>query len=302
MNSLIFKRVELMSRRVPRPVRPLLYAVGGVLWLLGPPLAFLALMTMASLATWGIAWVVYDYKGRPQNYEWRAQRNLAAQVANVLQPQRTNRVYFLGLPLDLPEDRFLQTLQQRYRWESVGEGAMQLNEKVGMTYSINERDVVTRAQVTSEGIDEQQIIGLIGRCMAIWGNPLATAEPIGITNRAFEAISWQDDRAIVAFDFVPMRGRQNVYRMHLSVISEADPQYQSRRHTHGFPPVYRHLEELNKNIEDRAQGIVPVPGPGLGLGQQMMMPGGVPAQRVQPQRAQPQRPQPQQPQRAEPSR
>lgn len=260
MNSLIFKRVELVARRVPGPVRPLLYVVGGVWWLLGPILVFAVLMALASLATWLVAWLVYDYKGRPQNWEWRAQRALAAQVANVLQPQRTNRVYFLGVPMELPEERFLQSIA-RYNWKPAGAGALKLNERVVMVYGMDGDGVVTRAQVTVDGIDEQQIIGLMGRCMGVWGNPMATAEPIGASGRAFEAAAWRDERAMVVFDIVPKAGRQETYRMHLSVYSWRDPMYWARGDTYGQRPGHRHLEELRENAQARADGTVPAPGP-----------------------------------------
>jgi hypothetical protein len=286
VNSLIFKRVELVARRVPRPVRPLLYAAGGVWWLLAPIVVFAVLMALASLATWGVAWLVYDYKGRPQNWEWRSQRSQAAQVANVLQPQRTNRVYFIGVPLELPEERFLQTIA-RYNWQPAGAGAtshndrvrrtrstdgeataaragvgaLRLNDRVMMVYGMDGDGIVTRVQVTVDGIDEQQLIGLMGRCMGTWGNPVATAGPIGDSGRAFEAATWRDERATVVFDIVPKPGRQQAYRMHLSIYSWRDPLFEARKDTFGQRTGHRLLEELRENAQARAEGKVPAPGP-----------------------------------------
>jgi hypothetical protein len=253
MNSLIFKRAELFARHLPTPLRPVLFAAAGVYWLLGPPLVFLLLMALAALGAWGIGWIVYDWNGRPHNWEARADRALAAQVVNVLQAQRTNQMLFAGLPMGLAEDRFLNTLQVRYRWEIPGPGAMRLNERVGLVYHLDPDGIVTRIQVTAEGIDEQQIMGLMARCLAGWGNPNGTAGEIGGTRRAWEAASWRDERGLVAFDFTPIPGRQPIYRMHLTVISDLDPLFTARSATHGFPPIHRHLAELEENIVKRRE-------------------------------------------------
>ncbi len=261
MNSLIFKRAELLARHLPPPLRPVLFAVAGVYWLLGPPLAFLLLMVLAALGAWGIGWLVYDWKGRPHNWELRADRGLAAQVVNVLQAQRTNQAMFAGLPMGLAEDRFLNTLQVRYRWEIPGPGAMRLNERVGLVYQLDPEGLVSRVQVTAEGIDEQQIIGLMARCMAGWGKPHGTAGDIGESHRAWEAASWRDERGMVAFDFTPIPGRQPVYRMHLTVISDLDPFFTARSATHGFLPTHRHLAELEANIAERREQAAANPSP-----------------------------------------
>jgi hypothetical protein len=130
---------------------------------------------------------------------------------------------------------------------------MRLNERVGIVYHLNDEGLVTRIQVTAEGIDEQQILGLIVRCTGGWGNPQGAAGAIGESQRAWEAVSWRDERGMVAFDFTPMSGRDPIYRMHLTVISDLDPMFEARSATHGFLPTHRHLKELREDVVKRRE-------------------------------------------------